>query len=217
MLYHALNDTISEIDRSARRWLTKAGLIALLVALLLALFIVPAHAGGSGINPVMRPPGADGNSGITPVTMAPPQPTDGAYALLDSTGKGTVHYPELEATSYTVCLPGFECLGGERQYTNDPYEILLYEDGSGWLSVSDSRTQFCLTDWPCDTNLPDPCDADTTAPECTPTEEPPILAPVCTDQWCGKLFLPAIIAQNATILGDGEGAGPICSRPDCTQ
>lgn len=211
MLYHALNDTISEIDRTARRWCVRAGLVALLVLFALALFIVPAQA------------------------------ADGAYATLDSTGKGTVLYPELEASSHTVCLPDFECLGGSRQYAGEPYEILLYEDGSGWLSVGDSRTQFCMAGWDCDTQLPDPCeadpqaleclpaeepndaplpnpcDADPTAPECMPTEEPPILAPVCTSDWCGKLFLPAVMAQYATILGDGEGAGPICSRPDCTQ
>lgn len=200
MLVHELETGMQSIQAQARRWCIKAGLIALLILLALALFIVPAHAAGG--------------SGITPVTMAP-QPTDGAYAILDATGKGAVHYPELEAASYTVCLPGFECLGGSRQYSGEAYEILLYEDGSGWLTLLDgTATQFCMVGWDCDTQLPDPCEADPQALGCTTEEEPPIVAPVCTSEWCGKLFLPAVMVQH-TVLGDGTGK--VCSRPDCTQ
>ena len=129
-----------------------------LIFLVLVLVLAPstAHAG---------------DSGITPVTNVH---TDGAMANLDSTGQGFVVYPEMEAVSREICLPGYLCAGGNLTYNGEIYTIVTYEDGSGWLTIGDSSTTFCFIGWPCD--------------------EPP-LPPVCTTDWCGSMYLP-LIADN---------------------
>lgn len=141
------------------------------------------------------------------------------FVAFDKDGSGAVHVPELDEFG-EFCIDGFVCEQGEDglEWFWDgryDYEVVLYEDGSGWVSVFTEdglyigRGEYCLNGWDCAVveELPNPCEVDPEALPCIPAEEPIILPPPV--QWPAQyLYLPVIQSNwSPTVIGQ-----PVCAE-----